>query len=206
MNWIVFGIFELEPVALADSHQLVLVESSRPLRKNAQLEFACVHCTAGLDFFLQVNNRPNQLLRSRRAARHIYVHRHKPIDPLYHGVCIENTTRTSTSTHRDAPLRLRHLQPNPLQHRQHLHHNATRDNHQIALPRRKTHDFATESRKVVLASSRTHQFNTTASCRKGHGPKTVCTSPRGGSVQLGQEYIVTELLVYLRRQSNTPLR
>ena len=58
----------------------------------------------------------------------------------------------------------------------------------------------------MFARGSTHQLDATACGGEGHWPKTIRTRPRSRCVQLSQENIIAQLLVYLRRQSNTPLR
>ena len=58
----------------------------------------------------------------------------------------------------------------------------------------------------MLARSRAHQLDAATGGCKRHGPKAVRTRPGGRRIQLGQENVIAELFVYLRRQSKTPLR
>ena len=182
MDWIVFLIVQLEPVALSNSNQLVLVETGWSFGKNSQLELASIDRSAALNLFLQIDDRANELLWSWWTTWHVHIYRHKPIDPLNDCISVKNTTRASTRAHRNTPFRLRHLQPNPLQNRQHFHYNPARHNHKIALPRGEPHDFATESRQIMLARSRAHQLDATTGSRERHRPQTIRPCPGGSCI------------------------
>src|SRR5215208_2473487 len=61
---------------------------------------------------LELHHPEDEALGTRRAARHVDVHRHDPVDALDRGVgALVAPTRAGAVTHRDAPLRLGHLLP-----------------------------------------------------------------------------------------------
>src|SRR5438552_879604 len=69
-----------------------------------------------LDELLELHQPEDQPLGSRRAARHVDVDRHDPVDPLDRRVApLVAPARARAVAHRDAPLGLRHLLPEPEQ-------------------------------------------------------------------------------------------
>src|SRR5262249_55178153 len=121
---------------------------------------------------------------ARRTAGHVDVHGYEAVDALHHGIGVEDATGRGARAHADAPLGLGHLQPDPLEDRQHLHHDPAGDDHQVALPRGKTHGFGAEAGDVVLAGAGGHQFDAAAGGGEGHGPETVGPDPVGQLVQV----------------------
>jgi hypothetical protein len=91
----------------------------RPLAKltTGRVELAAVDGALALDFVLQVDDRLDQLLGPGRAAGHVHVDRDEAVDTLHDGVGVEHAPRAGAGAHRDAPLGLVHLLPDPLQHR-----------------------------------------------------------------------------------------
>src|SRR5271166_2568 len=82
--------------------------------RNRRLRFFQVHCAPEraaviLDFFLQQHDGVNQLFWSRRATGNIDVHRNPLVNALHQRVIVEHAARGSACTHRNDPLRLRHL-------------------------------------------------------------------------------------------------
>ncbi len=53
--------------------------------------------------------------------------------PWTTAVRVEHAAGAGAGSHRDAPLRLGHLQPDPLENREHLHRDPAGDDHQVAL-------------------------------------------------------------------------
>ena len=151
----------------------------------ALIELGSVDRAGVLDLVLQIENGADELLGARWAAWDVDIDRDKAIDALHHGVGIEDTAAAGACTHRDAPLGFGHLQPDALHDWQHLHYDATGHDHQIALSRCESHDFAAEARQVMSASRCTHQFDTAASGGERHGPQAVRTRPVGGRVDAG---------------------
>ena len=108
----------------------------RPLGQLAQrrLELASENRSLALNFFLEIDDRLDQLFGPRRTARRIHVDRQETVDPLHDAIGIEHAAGRSARPHRNTPFRLGHLQPDALQDGQHLHHHAARHDHQVALP------------------------------------------------------------------------
>ena len=79
--------------------------------------------------------------------------------------------------HADAPLRLGHLQPDPLQHRHHLHRHPAGDDHQVALPRAEPHHLGAEPGDVEPAGADGHQLDPAAGGRERHRPEAVLAAP-----------------------------
>jgi len=94
------------------------------------------------DLPLQLHDRVDERIRSRRAAGDIYIYRHNGINSLDGIVAIvELTARICTLSHTDHPFRLRHLFPEEAQARSHLYRHGTGYDHQISLSWTGAEDF-----------------------------------------------------------------
>src|SRR6185369_15375538 len=80
-----------------------------------------------LDLLLQQCDGIDQLLRTRRAAGNVDVHRYDLIDAWHEGVIVEDPARSSTGPHGDDPLRFGHLLPKLADDWRHLVRYATGD-------------------------------------------------------------------------------
>ena len=146
-------------------------------RRSALAELAAAERAGPLDLVLQVDDRLQQLLRPRRAAGDVDVHRDEAVDALHDGVGVEDAAGGGAGAHRDAPFRLRHLQPDPLQHRHHLHRHPAGDDHQVALPRAEPHDLGAEAGDVVPRGAGGHQLDAAAGRGERHRPQAVLARP-----------------------------
>src|SRR5665647_657320 len=86
-----------------------------------------------LDFHKTVNN----LFRTWRTARNIYIDRDYAVNTLHNAVSIENTSAGGTSTNSNHPFRFGHLYVDFTQYRSHFLRNGSHHHQQIALPGRK---------------------------------------------------------------------
>jgi hypothetical protein len=82
-----------------------------------------------------------------------------------------------------------HLLPDPLEHRQHLHHHAARHDHQVALPRAEAEHLGSEPREVVLARAGGHELDAAAGRGERHRPETVLAAPVGQLVELADDHV-----------------
>src|SRR5688572_6333360 len=64
-----------------------------------------------LDLLLDFHDGVDDALRARRTTRNVDVDRDEAVDALDHGVVVEDAPAGGAGSHRDAPLRLRHLLP-----------------------------------------------------------------------------------------------
>jgi len=155
-----------------------------------------------LNDVLQVDDRLDELFGTRRATRYVHIDGDEAIDPLHDGVGVENAARRGTGPHRDAPLGFVHLLPAPLEHGQHFHHDATGDNHQVALPRAEAKHLSAKAGQIVLAGAGRHELDAAASRGKGHRPEAVFAAPTGELVELGDDDVFGNFY----RHWNTPFR
>ena len=155
-----------------------------------------------LDLALEVHQGPKDLFGTRRAARDVYVHRDEPIDALNDGVGVEDPPRAGAGPHADAPLRLGHLEPDPLKDGHHLHRHAPRDDHQVALPGAEPHHFRAEAGDVEPARPDGHELDPAAGGREGHRPEAVLPAPIHGRVERREDRILGDLGPAGRRQED----
>src|SRR5688572_14496990 len=102
-----------------------------------------------------------------RTAGHINIYRNDLVNALQHRISVKDATTAGTSTNSNHPPWLSHLKIHLLNDRTHLLCNSTHYQEYITLPRRKAHPFSTKPRKVVMAGSRSHKFNsTTTRCER----------------------------------------
>src|SRR6516225_64138 len=83
-----------------------------------------------INLVLQLQQSEEQRFRPRRATHHINIHRHDTVHTLQHRICVERPAYARARTHRDAPLRIRHLLPGTLNHLRHLECHRTRHDRQ----------------------------------------------------------------------------
>src|SRR5882724_1382086 len=101
-----------------------------------------------VDLVLQLQQREKQPFRPRRASYNVHIHRNNLVHALQHRVCIERPAHARASSHRDAPLWVRHLFPDALQHRPHFQRHRSRHDHQVCLPRRWPEHFRAKPRHI----------------------------------------------------------
>jgi hypothetical protein len=119
---------------------------------------AATHAFA-VDFFLQLDNAPDQLFGARRAAGHINIDGHDAINALHNRVIVENAAATGARAHRNDPFRLGHLVVNLAQDGRHLLRNAACDDHHIGLARAGTKHFRAKARNVIFGANGCHHFD-----------------------------------------------
>ena len=96
----------LEPLAQLAIHRQTSVGTVGPIGPLVPLAAAI------LDQLLELHHPVDQALRPGRAAGHVDVDRHDPVDALDRGVApLVAAARARAVAHRDAPLGLRHLLP-----------------------------------------------------------------------------------------------
>jgi hypothetical protein len=130
-------------------------------------------------YLLQLEDAIHQSLRSRRATRHINIHRYNPITPPYHTITIVIIPAAiRTTAHRNDPSRLRHLIINLSESRRHLVCERTSNDHDIGLSRGSSENY-TKSILVVAGSGKVHHFDGAAGQAECHGPEGALASPIG---------------------------
>ena len=112
-----------------------------------------------LNFFLQADQSFQQRFRPRRASRNVNVYRDKLINALQHRIAAIHPAARCARPHRDAPFRFWHLLPNAFYGQRHFVSDGAGDNHNIALPRRESHYFGTETCNIKSRGGGRHQFN-----------------------------------------------
>src|ERR1700754_5084607 len=90
---------------------------SLKLRVLTQVEGPLQAAALPQDLFLQQSDGVNQLLRTRGASRNVDIDRDDLIDALQYRVVVENSARRGAGAHGDDPFGLRHLLPEPANHR-----------------------------------------------------------------------------------------
>src|SRR5262249_38162203 len=121
---------------------------------------------------------------------------------------VEHSASRGTSTHADAPLGLRHLEPDPLQDWHHFHRNAARNDHQVALTRTESHDLGAKPCDVEPACPYSHQLDSAACRGKRHWPEAVLATPVRDRIAPGDKRVVgyREVTPALDRQLRAYLR
>ena len=131
-------------------------------RSAAAVLGAALHQLAGADLLVQSQDRVQQRLGPRWAARCVHVDRHHLIDALHDGVVVEHPPAGSADTHRQHPLGLHHLVVDLAQHRRHLLADTTRHDHQVGLARRCPERLHAEARQVVVRGAGRHHLDRAA--------------------------------------------
>src|SRR5580700_4733794 len=115
-----------------------------------------------LDLFLEESDGVNQLLRTRRAARNIYIDGNNLVYALHQSVIVEHAARGRAGSHRDHPLRFRHLLPELADHWSHFVGDAAGNDDEVRLPRRWAKHFSAEARDVEARRTHGHHFDRAA--------------------------------------------
>ncbi len=126
--------------------------------------------------FLDFHDAVDDLLGSRRAARHINIDRNDFIDALQNRIRVKNAARRRASSDRQNPFWLSHLDINLLQNRPHFFRNRAHDHQKIGLPRRKTEPFHAKTSQIVVRPHRRHELDAAARSRKRQRPNRVGSS------------------------------
>ena len=148
-----------------------------------------------LDFLLQLHQSPDQRLRTRRTSGDIDIDRNQTIDALRHCVRVVRTAACRARSHRDHPLRFRHLIPKPANDRRHLFGHRAGDDHQIRLSRRRAKNFRPEARHVVTRIEHRHHLDRAAGQAELHRPKRRLASPIENFVDRGCEDVGIEAIL-----------
>src|SRR5262249_3685159 len=90
-------------------------------------------------------------------------------------------------THRNDPLRFRHLIVNLLQNGAHLIVDGTQDHQDVRLLWRKPHDFRAKSRNVIVRRYRRHEFYCATGCPEGIRPEGTFARPINEGMIRGRE-------------------
>src|SRR5713226_3947668 len=149
----------------------------------------------GVDLVLQPEQRVEQVLRTRRAANHVHIHRNDAVDALQHCIGIEGPSDRGARSHRDHPFRFRHLVIDTLHHRRHLQRNRARDDHQIGLPRAGTENFRAEASDVKAGGRRRNHLDGTAGQSKRHWPERRLARPVEDVVHRSDHEVLFELVL-----------
>jgi len=132
---------------------------------------------AVLDAVLELDDAVEEGLGAGRATGDVHVDGDDPVDALDDGVVVEDAAAGCAIAHGDDPLGFWHLVVNLAQNRSHLLAYASRDDHQVGLPRRRTEKLGAEAADVELAPARRHHLDGTAGKAKGRRPDGVLTAP-----------------------------
>src|SRR5229473_45355 len=139
------------------------------------------------DFFLQQRNGINQLLGTRRTSGDIDIHRNDLIHALHERVIIEDATRSCARSHRNDPLRFRHLLPELANYGCHFVRDAAGNNHQVRLPWRRPEHFGAEARDIETRRTHRHHFNCATGEAKRHRPDGILAHPVDGRIERGHD-------------------
>src|SRR6185437_7496547 len=161
-----------------------------------------------VDFALQLHQRVQQHLRTRRAAGNVNVHGNHLVHALHNRVIIEHAAGSRAHAHRNHPLRLGHLIVELLDHRRHFLRNAPRDDHQVRLPRRAAKNFRAESRHVESRRREAHHLNRATRQPKRHRPNRTPPRPVHQLVQLREQnpFLLQEICRLFGRLQRHALR
>ena len=115
-----------------------------------------------LDLVVQLEDRVQQHLRTRRASGQVDVHRNDVVNALDDRVVVEHPARRRAHAHRQHPLRLGHLVVDLPQHRGHLLADPAGHDHQVGLPRRGREPLHAEPGDVEPRPRRRHHLDRAA--------------------------------------------
>ncbi len=138
-----------------------------------------------LDLLLQEHDPVHQAFRPRRAARDVDVHRDDRVDPLHHRVVVEDPAGRGAGAHRDGPLGLRHLVPDPPDDGGQLERQTAGADQHVGLAGRKAHPLHAEPRQVEAARGGSHELDGAAGGPERHGPERIGPRPIGQEVEPG---------------------
>src|SRR5580704_14532912 len=141
-----------------------------------------------LNFFLQESDGVDQLLRTRRAARNIYIDGNNLVYTLHQSVIVEHAARGRAGSHRDYPFGFRHLLPELADDWSHFIGDAAGNDDEVRLPRRRTKHFSSEAGDVEARRAHGHHFDRAARQAEGHRPNGVFAHPVDRVVHRGQHH------------------
>src|SRR5882724_686157 len=130
-----------------------------------------------IDLVLQLQQRKKQPFRPWGASYDIHIYRNDLIHTLQHRIRIKRPAHARARSHRNAPLRVRHLFPHALQHRSHLQRHRSCHDHQVRLPRRRPEHFRSEPRHVEPRGCGSNHFDRAACQSKRKRPDGALPRP-----------------------------
>src|SRR5437016_13499357 len=119
-------------------------------------------------FILEHHDAVHQSFGPRWTAGHIHVHRDDGVDTLHHRVVVEHATARRAGTHRDAPLRLRHLLPDAAQHRRELERHAAGADQDVCLTRGEALQLHADTRQIITTRGSRHALDRATRYAEGH--------------------------------------
>src|ERR1017187_2073649 len=141
-----------------------------------------------LNFLLQECYRVDELLGARRASGDINIDGNHLVDALHERVIVEDAAGGGARPHGNHPLRLRHLLPQLADHGCHLVRHAAGDDHEIALPRRRTKNFRSKARNVEARRTHRHHLDGATREPERHRPDGPLAHPVHGRIHRGEHY------------------
>src|SRR5216684_1932522 len=155
-----------------------------------------------VDLVLELQQRKEESFRTRRASYNIHVYRYDAIHPLQNRISVKGPAHARARSHRNAPLRVRHLFPHALQHRRHLQRYRARHDHQVRLARRRPEHFGSEPRHIEPRSRGSDHLNRAARQSKRQRPDGALPRPVEHVVHRRNHEVLFEALV---QYSHKPL-
>src|SRR5262249_46941785 len=119
-------------------HGFVEPDFGRPFHQGGHL----------IDLILQLEQRIKQILRPRGTTGNVDIDGDDLIHALQHSIGVKRTSNTRAGAHGNAPFRVRHLVPDPLQYRRHFKRDGTGNDHEVGLPRTGPKHLGSESRDI----------------------------------------------------------
>src|ERR1700674_6206 len=148
-----------------------------------------------VDFVLQLQQRKKEPFRPRRASDNVHVYRYDAIHALQNRISVKRSTHAGACTHRNAPLRVRHLLPHAFQHRRHLQRHRARHDHQVGLPRRRPEHFRSKPRHIEPRSRRSDHLDRAARQSKRQRPDRALPRPVEHVVHRRNHEVLFESLI-----------
>jgi hypothetical protein len=147
------------------------------------------------DLGVQLEDRVDEHLRSRWAARQVHVHRDDVIHPLHDRVVVEHPPAGRAHAHREHPTRFGHLVVDLPQHRGHLVAHPPGHDHQVGLPRRRPEDLHPETGQVVTWRTGGHHLDGATGQPEGGGPQRRLPGPVDQFLDAGEQDAAGQLLL-----------
>src|SRR4029077_4670442 len=123
-----------------------------------------------IDLVLQLEQRIEQIFRTRRAADHVDIRGDDLVHALQDRISIKWTAYRRACAHRDHPLGIGHLVVDTLHHRRHFQSDGAGDDHQVTLPGARTKDFRAEAGNVEAGRRRSDHLDSATGQSKRHWP------------------------------------
>src|SRR6266446_6255086 len=157
-----------------------------------------------VDLVLELQQRKEESFRTRGASYNVHVYRYDAIHPLQNRISVKGPSHAGACSHRNAPLRVRHLFPHALQHRRHLQRHRARHDHQVRLARRRPEHFGSEPRHIEPRSRRSDHLDGAARQSKRERPDGALPRPVEHVVHRRNHEILFEPLIQYAHWSATP--